>query len=225
MIAYRYVRQRPSDLQRVASTLPHLPLVKADFEPAPSAAQTVASNRPLPPSKASPHASSKPANHDLKPPGITATAQSALPAPDPLILLNWDPWPDGDFERDFTYEEFAATKDLQVHWACAYAGSSRASGSKDAEHYLQGRMSRRMCLGIVVCDNDACKYVIRPLTKAPDKKVGERCPGCGDAGTLRRIRCSATQRIYKYKHGVHFKHEGVHSHVHLEYLLHLTTSC
>src|SRR3984957_11525660 len=37
--------------------------------------------------------------------------------------VEWDGWPDGDWEKDFTWKQVEATKHLQVHWATRNNGS------------------------------------------------------------------------------------------------------
>jgi hypothetical protein len=62
----------------------------------------------------------------LQPERINAVVQMDLPILRPKsaaghqILTDdlWDPWPDGDFGRSFTWEEVTKTNNLSEHWAC-----------------------------------------------------------------------------------------------------------
>ncbi|KAF8134056.1 hypothetical protein K438DRAFT_1997887 [Mycena galopus ATCC 62051] len=62
------------------------------------------------------------------------------------IAVDWDPWPDGDFEVSFTWAEYHATGELPVHWACeSVGGDKRGSDAADewlngGVHYLNGGM-------------------------------------------------------------------------------------
>ncbi|KAG2032777.1 hypothetical protein BDR03DRAFT_735462 [Suillus americanus] len=39
----------------------------------------------------------------------------------------WDPWPGGDFDRLFTWEEVTKTDSLREHWACQPGGDRRTT--------------------------------------------------------------------------------------------------
>jgi hypothetical protein len=36
--------------------------------------------------------------------------------------MEWDGWPDGYFEKDFTFKEYNTTNWLKVHWAQKVGG-------------------------------------------------------------------------------------------------------
>ena len=39
-----------------------------------------------------------------------------------LSMEDWDVWPDGNFEKDFSWPEFKETSNLSVHWAVRVNG-------------------------------------------------------------------------------------------------------
>ncbi|KAL0954447.1 hypothetical protein HGRIS_003423 [Hohenbuehelia grisea] len=89
---------------------------------------------------------------------------AAVRAGDAHPPYDWDGWPNGDFELDFTPEEVNATKNLMMHWACKASGARKDVGSLTSETWIGGKKSTRKCLGIITCNNSACTVVVRPQT-------------------------------------------------------------
>ena len=56
------------------------------------------------------------------------------------LSSDWDGWPDGTFEREFTFEEVDACNNLQVHWATKSHGIR--GGNDFAEDWTDGK---RLC--------------------------------------------------------------------------------
>ena len=82
---------------------------------------------------------------------------------------DWDGWPNGPFERDFTLQEFKQTGNLSVHWAVTVSGGDR-KGDEDALVWQRGKRSTRKCLGVIECDNPMCAIITHPQTKSPSGK-------------------------------------------------------
>jgi hypothetical protein len=93
--------------------------------------------------------------------------------------IEWDGWPDSNWERDYSWEEVKATKHLQVHWATKTIGGDRR-GDEFGLLWRYGKRSTRRCLGVINCDNSACKRIIRPQTtpRGIAKQLSHRCE-CG----------------------------------------------
>ncbi|RPD52543.1 hypothetical protein L226DRAFT_433390, partial [Lentinus tigrinus ALCF2SS1-7] len=117
----------------------------------------------------------------------------------------WDGWPDGSFERTYTNAELKATDNLAVNWVCEVAGPK--SGSDEAEDWRNGRKSERRCRGVLKCTSEGCGMVARPQTRMAQilKQLEKPCL-CG--GSLIRIECRTVQKLYRFKHGIHYIHEG-----------------
>jgi hypothetical protein len=113
----------------------------------------------------------------------------------------WDGWPDGEFERDFTWQEMADTKDLMVHWAYRLKGGDR-KGDIFGDTWPEGKHMKRWCLGTIVCDNEECETMVRPQTKPEgiSKQLLSKCQ-CG--ALLRHDECGLVSELWKYKDGVH----------------------
>jgi hypothetical protein len=93
----------------------------------------------------------------------------------------WDPWPDGDFERLFTWEEVNGTNNLSEHWACQPGGGDKR-GSESALTWQHGKRTRRVCLGVITCDAEAypvIDYILRSKKKV-DGVGAYSIPFCGD---------------------------------------------
>ncbi|KAF7372449.1 hypothetical protein MVEN_00106300 [Mycena venus] len=82
------------------STSAHHPPIRVAIshptEPVPSSSDTITHS-------AAPQTDSS--SEDEKPPSRSTVSPA------------WDPWPDGNFEQDFTWKEFHAANELPVHWA------------------------------------------------------------------------------------------------------------
>ena len=132
---------------------------------------------------------------------------------------DWDGWPDGTFEREFTFEEVEAYNNLQVHWATKSHGVR--GGNSFAEEWRDGKRLRRDCLGIIECDNPDCAIAIRPQTtpKGIDRQVREGCK-CG--AVLSHFRCLVRSTLWTYSKGVHFINAGEHNHARPGHILHIS---
>ena len=131
----------------------------------------------------------------------------------------WDGWPDGTFEREFTFEEVDAYNNLQVHWATKSHGVQ--GGIDFAEEWMDGKRLQRHCLGIIQCDNPDCTMTIRPQTtpKGIDRQLREACK-CG--AVLNHIQCLVRSALWTYSKGVHFTNTGDHNHARPGYILHIS---
>lgn len=131
----------------------------------------------------------------------------------------WDGWPDGTFEREFTFEEVDAYNNLQVHWATKSHGVR--GGNDFAEEWMDGKRLQRHCLGIIQCDNPDCTMTIRPQTtpKGIDRQLREACK-CG--AVLNHIQCLVRSALWTYSKGVHFTNTGDHNHARPGYILHIS---
>ena len=134
---------------------------------------------------------------------------------------DWNGWPDGTFEREFTFEEVNAYNNLQVHWATKSHGVR--GGNNFAEEWIDGKRLRRDCLGIIQCDNPDCTITIRPQTtpKGIDRQLRETCK-CG--AILSHIQCHVHSTVWTYSKGVHFKNIGNHNHPRPGHILHISKS-
>jgi hypothetical protein len=132
----------------------------------------------------------------------------------------WDGWPDGEFERDFTWQEMADTKDLMVHWAYRLTGGDR-KGDIFGDTWPEGKRAKRWCLGTIVCDNEECETMVRPQTKPEgiSKQLLSKCQ-CG--ARLRHDDCGLVSELWKYKDGVHYINGGYHQHARPTHILHLS---
>jgi hypothetical protein len=68
------------------------------------------------------------------------------------VSIEWDGWPDGHFEQDFTFKEYNRTGRLKVHWAHKIGGGDR-KGNSHAKNWENGKQFWRQCLGVLKCDN------------------------------------------------------------------------
>ncbi|KAF8214508.1 hypothetical protein K438DRAFT_1563239 [Mycena galopus ATCC 62051] len=118
----------------------------------------------------------------------------------------WNLWPDGEFEADFTWEEFDCTKQLQVHWSCRVGGGDR-KGSDMADRWEAGKKSTRTCQGIITCDVDTCSVILRPQTTAQGiaSQLLQRCR-CN--GKLSHYSCGVKSTLHKWSGGVHYSNLG-----------------
>ena len=131
----------------------------------------------------------------------------------------WDNWPDGNFEMDFNWQEFADTKDLMVHWAYCVLGGDR-KGDLFGDTWQDGKRAKRRCLGIIVCD-DECGMIIRPQTK-PDAIARQVLSKCRCGAGLRHKPCDVVSELWKHKKGVHYINGGLHNHSRPTHILHIS---
>ena len=52
--------------------------------------------------------------------------------------VRWNGWPDGDFERDLSWDEFKQTNCLQVHWSYRVGGGDR-KGDEMGDTWEEGK--------------------------------------------------------------------------------------
>ncbi|KAG1899810.1 uncharacterized protein F5891DRAFT_1278628 [Suillus fuscotomentosus] len=132
----------------------------------------------------------------------------------------WDPWPDGDFERLLTWEEVLRTDNLSEHWACQPGGGDKR-GSESALAWSQGKKTRRVCLGVITCDEPTCEVVTRPQTRRAGI-MGQLNASCLCGSQLKHIDCGVTSVLYSFKGGVYYIHKGIHHHPKQTHILHLS---
>ncbi|KAG2131530.1 hypothetical protein BD769DRAFT_613018 [Suillus cothurnatus] len=138
-----------------------------------------------------------------------------IPTNDP-----WDPWPDGDFERLFTWEEATKANNLSEHWACQPGGGDKR-GSESALTWSQGKKTRRICLGVITCDEPTCEVITRPQTRRAGI-TGQLNASCLCGGQLTHVDCGVMSVLYSFKGGVYYIHKGVHQHPKQTHILHLS---
>ncbi|KAJ7710399.1 hypothetical protein B0H17DRAFT_891139, partial [Mycena rosella] len=111
----------------------------------------------------------------------------------------WDRWPDGHFERDFSWQEFHVSGELAVNWACEPLGGSKR-GSDTAAEWPNGKRTGRRCRGIIRCTNTVCSIIVRPQTrmKGIQKQLIEFCR-CG--GKLVHVDCGIVSYLYSFAEG------------------------
>ncbi|KAJ7086352.1 hypothetical protein B0H15DRAFT_782057 [Mycena belliarum] len=134
--------------------------------------------------------------------------------------VDWDPWPNGDFHRTFTWKEFHASGQLAVNWACEPIGGDK-SGRDDAVEWSRGKKAGRRCRGIIRCANPTCSIIVRPQTRMRgiQKQILESCR-CGSE--LIHADCGIVSRLYSFAGGVHYINGGLHDHLRPTHILHLT---
>ncbi|KAF8959274.1 hypothetical protein BDZ97DRAFT_1667333 [Flammula alnicola] len=85
-------------------------------------------------------------------------------------IESWDGWPDGPIERDFTKLEFQQTARLRVHWAVRANGGYPSNKNTQATEWENGLKTRRVCLGVIECDDPICQIrQFEALVKAHPK--------------------------------------------------------
>ncbi|KAJ6457808.1 hypothetical protein C8R47DRAFT_1203316 [Mycena vitilis] len=164
-------------------------------------------------------------------PNSASSSSEHLPSPAPSavnlasdnmksrVTVQWSPWPDGDFECDFTWEEFHATGGLPVHWACESPGGYKR-GCDTADEWCDGKKTGRRCRGIIHCSK-SCGIIVRPQTRMRgiQKQLLERCK-C--KARLIHQDCRLVSTLYSFSGGVHYVNGGKHDHPKPTHLLHLT---
>ncbi|KAF8962433.1 hypothetical protein BDZ97DRAFT_1759284 [Flammula alnicola] len=152
---------------------------------------------------------------------------SAIPAPPKqdvpkANLINageWDGWPNGHFEQDFSPEEIEATANLRVHWAVRINGGDR-KGDEHAETWQRGKKASRRCLGIIECDNPTCNVITRPHTMA--RGINNQVNGtCRCGAVLVHRRCDVISYLWRWSDGIHYSNGGFHTHRRPTHILHL----
>jgi hypothetical protein len=159
-------------------------------------------------------------NLKLKPSGaITFPSKPDVGNMNIIGTKDWDGWPNGIFEQDFTFEEFEDTNNLSAHWAMITNGGDR-KGNEDALTWPRGKKSTRKCLGVIECDNPLCSIITRPQTKSQQIDSQLRRP-CKCGAVLFRQRCDVVSHFWKWSGGVHYLNQGFHAHRRPTHLLHL----
>jgi len=132
----------------------------------------------------------------------------------------WDPWPDQDFERLFTWEEETKANNFSEHWACQPGGGDRR-GSESALTWSQGKKTRHICLGVITCDKPTCE-VITCLQTRRAGITGQLNASCLCSGQLTHVDCGVMSVLYSFKGGLYYIHKGVHQHPKQTHILHLS---
>jgi hypothetical protein len=153
----------------------------------------------------------------MPPPKKTGTtAPTSLPPPinhTPTSLedvSNWNPWPDGVFQLDVSWEGVTRTKKLQTHWAERTFGGDRR-GQEDAEVWDKGKRLTRTCLGVLVCDNQDCQRITRPMTDASRLK-SQLVSACRCGAELKHQPCGVRSILWSWSGGIRYQHDGFHYH-------------
>jgi len=133
--------------------------------------------------------------------------------------MEWDGWPDGYFEKDFTFQEYDVTGRLKVHWAHRVGGGDR-KGDLDAEQWENGKRSWRQCLGIISCDNPRCEVITRPNTTPHRISIQLQKP-CLCGAELSHHTCKVRSTLWTWSGGVHYDNGGIHTHARPTHILHL----
>ena len=91
---------------------------------------------------------------------LHASTIATIPPPpvNKALDVDWNGWPDGLFECEFTFEQVEAYNNLQVHWATKSHGIH--GGNSFAEEWINGRRLHRDSLGIIECNNPDCKIIV-----------------------------------------------------------------
>ncbi|KAH6876457.1 hypothetical protein BKA70DRAFT_1240161 [Coprinopsis sp. MPI-PUGE-AT-0042] len=149
-------------------------------------------------------------------------AAPSLPSQGANDGVEWDGWPDGEFERSFTHAEFEATKHLQTHWSTFVSGGDR-KGKENTDSWEAGRRATRDCNGIIKCDGPGCEVLTRPQTK-PSGVAKQLQQACICGGRLAHQQCKVQSVLHHWKGGVHFSNDGYHNHPRPTHVLHMTAS-
>ena len=134
-------------------------------------------------------------------------------------LINWDGWPNGNFEQDFDWDAVKKTGNIAVHWAYKTHGGDR-KGEDTAATWLQGKQSTRQCLGIIICDNESCEIVVRPHTR-PTGIHDQLQKPCSCGAKLQHLTCPVRSKLWKWIDGIHYSNGGFHTHNRPTHTLHL----
>ncbi|KAF9522542.1 hypothetical protein CPB83DRAFT_917241, partial [Crepidotus variabilis] len=122
---------------------------------------------------------------------------------------DWDYWPDGNFECDFTVEEVKVTSGLMTHYATIVGGGDK-TGKSNADCWQNGKRATRKCLGVIFCANQpSCQAFTRPNTKPKtlEKQLQGSCGTCGSE--LIHEPCDVRSILWKWERGIHFRPLGL----------------
>ncbi|KAJ7440431.1 hypothetical protein FB451DRAFT_1191601 [Mycena latifolia] len=155
--------------------------------------------------------------------------QTTAPPGDPIahradapttVEDEWDRWPSGVFQKDFTWQQFKNLKQLSVHWSCRVVGGDR-KGDEMAGHWEAGKRSTRICQGHIACDVDTCPVIVRPQTTS-EGIACQKLQRCRCNGKLDHYRCDVQSTLHKWSGGVHYSNLGIHDHPKLTHILHVS---
>lgn len=138
--------------------------------------------------------------------------------------INWNYWPDGNLNCNFSSDEFKATKNLMTHFATEVGGGD-VRGKKDADQWKDGKRATRKCLGIIHCVNfPQCRFLLRPHTKsrARSKQLEGSCSAVGCGLKLKHLTCDVKSTLWTWSGGVYFSNKGYHNHQRPPHILHLS---
>ncbi|KAF8069339.1 hypothetical protein FPV67DRAFT_1625517 [Lyophyllum atratum] len=125
-------------------------------------------------------------------------------------VTDWDGWPDGFFERDFTFNEVFETNNLKAHWAMKVSGGDR-KGDSHAMDWQGGKKSTRRCMGIMECDDRDCEVVTRPQT-TPQGIASQLRGPCACGARLLHQPCNIRSELWTFSGGIHYSNGGFHLH-------------
>jgi len=133
------------------------------------------------------------------------------PAPaSPEDIPKWNLWPDGIFQLDFSWEEVSRTKRLLTHWVERTSGGDRR-GAEDAEVWDKGKRLTRTCLGVLVCDNQDCQRITRPMTN-PSQFKKQLTSACRCGAEFKHQTCGVRSILWSWSGGIRYQHDGFHYH-------------
>ena len=102
----------------------------------------------------------------------------------------WNGWPSGKFALDLTHQEYQDTKNLQVHWATRNIGGDR-KGSRHSSTIADGKISHKICLGVMHCDNSECQIITRPFVKSDAERKRQLEASCSCGAELQYFPCGS----------------------------------
>ena len=134
-------------------------------------------------------------------------------------LINWDGWPNGNFEQDFDWDAVKQTGNIAVHWAYKAHGDD-CKGKGTAATWLRGKQSTHQHLRIIICDNESCEIVVHPHTRPTGIHDQLQKPhSC--AAKLQHLTYPVQSKLWKWIGGIHYSNGGFHTHNHPTHTLHL----
>ena len=128
-----------------------------------------------------------------------------------------DPWLDGYTHRRISWSRFggqdgrpveAYLKMLLSHYAMKNMGGIRNNGTIYAVRPSEGKVTRKICLGVLSCRERGCKYTVHPRTEIPQTlyitspAARGDCPNHDEPTCLSFIGCDVVQVISAFSGGV-----------------------
>ncbi|KAG1845279.1 hypothetical protein DFJ58DRAFT_509474 [Suillus subalutaceus] len=89
------------------------------------------------------------------------------------------------------------TDNLREHWACQPGGGDKR-GSESALTWSRGKKTRRVCLGVITCDDPTCDVVTRPQTRRAGI-MGQLNASYLCGGQLTHVDCGVMSVLYSFK--------------------------